>query len=41
MHGIYVLRICVDDMADTSTSTKMLNQFLKLYAEDFDYTRGG
>ena len=35
MHGVFV-----DDMAHTSTSTKMLKNVFKLYAEDFNYTGG-
>ena len=30
----------VDDMAHTSTSTKVLKEFFNLYAKDFSYSGG-
>ena len=35
MHGVFV-----DDMMHTSTSTKMLKDFFKLYAKDFSFHGG-
>ncbi len=35
MHEVFV-----DDMAQTSTSKKMLTNFFKEYGKDFDYTGG-